>query len=387
MNDLPRQKLSELIENHGSAVLDDWERCQGWLQYSCPDHKREVNVLLAALRQRVPHELLASAEEEVLVRRLADERALTEEAARWGVKAWRLALEKPVPATPPAAESNGKRFASSRPVAAAVGFAQRLQTDNPMPPAGVGFQDEKSRDLFIQQMDSIAACHEEIKQALEKDISGQVFLVGVFSSVIFGLFAYFIARECSDYSTKDTNSTLAAGVAVAASFVIAYFLTSSDKSNETRSRREKLAGLIRQAVDAFPKPIHSCGGPLALENHHAVRRLICAAKADQLLPQAAVAGENKPRSDGFVPASAAEPRNSGAPGEEKSFNGMAITGFVLGLVSTVLYPIGIIPILGIVFSGIGMGTFKPQKQKAKWMAPTGLFFSIVYAVMFLTARR
>ncbi len=67
----------------------------------------------------------------------------------------------------------------------------------------------------------------------------------------------------------------------------------------------------------------------------------------------------------------------------KVFNPLALTGFILGLVSVVLYAIGIIPILGIVFSAIGLGRFNPQTQKAKWMAGWGLALSILFTVMFL----
>lgn len=71
----------------------------------------------------------------------------------------------------------------------------------------------------------------------------------------------------------------------------------------------------------------------------------------------------------------------------KRNNGMALTGFVLGIVSVFLYEIGIIPILGIVFSAIGLGTFKPQSQKNRWMAGVGLAASIVYTLMYLFYRR
>jgi hypothetical protein len=58
----------------------------------------------------------------------------------------------------------------------------------------------------------------------------------------------------------------------------------------------------------------------------------------------------------------------------------------LGLASIFLYGIGIVPILGIVFSAIGLGTFKPQLQKNHWMAGVGLAVSIVFTLMFLFYR-
>lgn len=68
----------------------------------------------------------------------------------------------------------------------------------------------------------------------------------------------------------------------------------------------------------------------------------------------------------------------------KSFNPLAMTGFILGLTSVVFYVIGIIPILGIVFSGIGLGRFNPETQKAKWMGGWGLALSILFTITFLS---
>ena len=68
----------------------------------------------------------------------------------------------------------------------------------------------------------------------------------------------------------------------------------------------------------------------------------------------------------------------------KAFNPLAMTGFILGLTSIVLYVIGIIPILGIVFSAIGLGRFNPETQKAKWMGGWGLALSIIFTIMFLS---
>lgn len=68
----------------------------------------------------------------------------------------------------------------------------------------------------------------------------------------------------------------------------------------------------------------------------------------------------------------------------KVFNPLALTGFILGLTSVVFYVIGIIPILGIVFSAIGLGRFNPETQKAKWMGGWGLALSILFTIMFLS---
>ncbi|MGI6415760.1 MAG: hypothetical protein ACOX1P_08845 [Thermoguttaceae bacterium] len=47
--------------------------------------------------------------------------------------------------------------------------------------------------------------------------------------------------------------------------------------------------------------------------------------------------------------------------------------------------IGLIPILAIVFSAVGLGTFKPNIHKNKWMAGVGLALGIVYTIMYMQA--
>jgi hypothetical protein len=67
----------------------------------------------------------------------------------------------------------------------------------------------------------------------------------------------------------------------------------------------------------------------------------------------------------------------------KSNSASALIGFILGLVSVVLYFVGVIPILAIVFSGIGLATFDEGRQKNRWMAFVGLALGVVYTVVML----
>ena len=69
---------------------------------------------------------------------------------------------------------------------------------------------------------------------------------------------------------------------------------------------------------------------------------------------------------------------------EKKHNWAAVTGFVLGLASILFYWLGLIPILAVVFSGIGLGTFDSEKHKRKWMAGVGLALGIIYTLGYLT---
>ncbi|HWT00894.1 MAG TPA: hypothetical protein VN256_11665 [Pyrinomonadaceae bacterium] len=99
MNDAPRETLRELIARHGRDLCSDARRCEGLLRDLCGEHRREINLLVGALRERVPLDLMA-AQGSVprgllltrLSRRLEDQLAVTEEAARWAVDSWALAL-------------------------------------------------------------------------------------------------------------------------------------------------------------------------------------------------------------------------------------------------------------------------------------------------------
>ena len=99
MNDEPRQKLREIVERHGHSVVHGARRCEGLLRDYAAGHRREVSVLLSALEEHVPQDLLAAGAgtpREVLLKRLArrlsDYRALSERAAAWSVNSWAFAL-------------------------------------------------------------------------------------------------------------------------------------------------------------------------------------------------------------------------------------------------------------------------------------------------------
>ncbi|HOW76066.1 MAG TPA: DUF1566 domain-containing protein [Candidatus Competibacteraceae bacterium] len=111
MNDLPRQKLRELIIEYGRSLCDDPRRCEALLKDYCGQHKREIFVLVSALKNRVADDLLktsASVPQSILLarlhKRLEEELAMTAEAAHWAVESWALALNvinQPVPVIKP----------------------------------------------------------------------------------------------------------------------------------------------------------------------------------------------------------------------------------------------------------------------------------------------
>lgn len=99
MNDEPRRTLRELIARHGPGLCSDARRCEGLLRDLCGEHRREINILVGALRERVPLDLLAGRNSAPaglllarLARRLEDQLALTPDASLWAVDSWALAL-------------------------------------------------------------------------------------------------------------------------------------------------------------------------------------------------------------------------------------------------------------------------------------------------------
>jgi hypothetical protein len=99
MNEQPRQTLSQLVARHGHEVLRDARRCEGLLKDYSAAYRREVSVLVSALEEHVPQDMLAApagTPREVLLARMAhrlsDHRALSEPAAAWAVNSWALAL-------------------------------------------------------------------------------------------------------------------------------------------------------------------------------------------------------------------------------------------------------------------------------------------------------
>ncbi len=99
MNNLPRQMLRQILAKHGKEICADARRCENLLNDSCGSYRREINVLVNAIEERVPLDLLAgnrSMPLELLLtrleKRLEEQTALTADAARWAVESWALAL-------------------------------------------------------------------------------------------------------------------------------------------------------------------------------------------------------------------------------------------------------------------------------------------------------
>lgn len=63
------------------------------------------------------------------------------------------------------------------------------------------------------------------------------------------------------------------------------------------------------------------------------------------------------------------------------FNGNCVAGFVLGLLSIVLFLIPFIPILAIIYSSIGLQKLKTRDQKGRGLAVWGLVFGLLFIVL------
>ena len=103
MSALPREKLAELIVRYGPELASDARRCENLLKDFCPNpspaHKREISVLVGAVKEAIPLEMLgstAATTKFVLLSRLSvklhENQGVTESLARWAVESWALAL-------------------------------------------------------------------------------------------------------------------------------------------------------------------------------------------------------------------------------------------------------------------------------------------------------
>jgi hypothetical protein len=99
MDNFPRQQLVAIIAKHGHSLCEDPERCEALLRESCDESFPEVSLLINALKEQVPSELLSSPSnvprrvlQARLVRGLEESFCLKKDAARWAVDSWALAL-------------------------------------------------------------------------------------------------------------------------------------------------------------------------------------------------------------------------------------------------------------------------------------------------------
>ena len=103
----PRTQLCFIIKQYGPSIIAEPKRCKGLLSDLAPEHRLEINLLIAALEQKVAQELLQpnalipmDMQLDLLAQRLHDVAGIKEEFAYWAVESWALALgviQQPMP--------------------------------------------------------------------------------------------------------------------------------------------------------------------------------------------------------------------------------------------------------------------------------------------------
>ncbi len=99
MNEIPRQKLIELIQEYGRSLANEPKRCKAFLLDYCGEYTTEINVLINSLNEGIVQELKTSnsAPKPItlarLIGKLETNLAMAKEPARWAVETWALALQ------------------------------------------------------------------------------------------------------------------------------------------------------------------------------------------------------------------------------------------------------------------------------------------------------
>jgi formylglycine-generating enzyme required for sulfatase activity len=104
MNDSVRETLKKLVAQYGVDLCANRQRLEGLLRDFCGQHRGEIAVLVAAVREGVAADLLKVSGAQVdallfhrLVRRLCDDAGIAQDNAEWAVNSWAYALQKTLP--------------------------------------------------------------------------------------------------------------------------------------------------------------------------------------------------------------------------------------------------------------------------------------------------
>lgn len=183
MNDLPRQKLVEIVTKHGASIVENPRRCEGLLRDYCGAFRREISVLTMAIEERVPLDLLhaKSTPRPVLLgrltQRLCDNLALSEQAAKWAVNSWALALRavsgdelESIEQENAAPEQTARTASTSAPTAANVALpsAQTASANKSRPAANTTLNKPSVQKSFVVSADGLgdfASINEAVERA------------------------------------------------------------------------------------------------------------------------------------------------------------------------------------------------------------------------------
>jgi len=105
MNQQPLQILRDWINTQGPGVCDDPRRVEAYLKDFCGQHKREIFVLVQAIREKVVADLRQGPTppftpeifQARLAQRLHDNLGLSEDIARWAVEYYKALATITVP--------------------------------------------------------------------------------------------------------------------------------------------------------------------------------------------------------------------------------------------------------------------------------------------------
>ena len=107
MKDEVRDILARLVAQYGQELCTDRQRVEGLLRDYCGQHRREIGVLVSAVREGVAQELRGAPGTEVdalvfhrLVQKLDHNAGIAEDYARWALTTWAEALGRQAPAEP-----------------------------------------------------------------------------------------------------------------------------------------------------------------------------------------------------------------------------------------------------------------------------------------------
>ncbi|MGI0483754.1 formylglycine-generating enzyme family protein [Geminocystis sp. CENA526] len=99
MNNLPREKLIQIIKENGISITNNPQQCKAFLLDYCGEYRLEINVLMNALQEGIIKELKNIHQgiplESILAKlrqKLETNLAMREDAAQWAVDSWALAL-------------------------------------------------------------------------------------------------------------------------------------------------------------------------------------------------------------------------------------------------------------------------------------------------------
>jgi parallel beta-helix repeat protein len=99
MNDAIRQRLCDLLAQHGPTLVNDPRRCESLVRDFCGTGSREGKILLLTIKEQVPHDLLTQSASDPwptvlgrLTQKLQQGLAMEADAATWAVESWAIAL-------------------------------------------------------------------------------------------------------------------------------------------------------------------------------------------------------------------------------------------------------------------------------------------------------